>query len=76
MSENTNNLPKAVTAMTDFVCAILPFFILWNLRISKRAKTSIWTLLCFGMLSVTPVQTALASFFSHARDTFNFEVSD
>lgn len=42
-------ISSAVTAMTDFVCAILPFFILWNLRISKRAKTSIWTLLCFGM---------------------------
>ncbi|MCJ1262134.1 hypothetical protein MMC22_002004 [Lobaria immixta] len=67
-------ISSAFTAMTDFVCAILPFFILWNSRISKKAKTSIWTLLCFGMLSVTPVQTALASFFSHPRDPFNFEV--
>ena len=40
--------------MTDFVCAILPFFMLWDVKISKKTKVSIWVLLCFGMLLVIP----------------------
>ncbi|MCJ1265266.1 hypothetical protein MMC22_005141 [Lobaria immixta] len=47
--------------MTDFVCAILPFFILWDLKISRKAKTSVWILLCFGMLSITDSVPQLGS---------------
>ena len=68
ISGNTNIMSQAFPAMTDFVCAILPFFILWDLKISKKVKVSIWILLCLGMLSVIPRRSSRLTFLPCEKD--------
>ena len=64
---DANRLSLAFTTLTDFVCVILPFFILWDLKISKRAKISVWILLCFGLLLVVPCSYPRFQFLPLAR---------
>ncbi|KAK0633549.1 hypothetical protein B0T14DRAFT_575735 [Immersiella caudata] len=54
---NKNIVPTAtlahsiISACTDFLLALLPVLILWNVRLNKRTKIGIATLLSLGLLA-------------------------
>lgn len=40
----------AICIITDFVCALIPALIIWNIQLSKRAKMYVGIMLALGVL--------------------------
>ena len=51
-ASDANSRLKAISVFTDFLFAVLPFQIVWDLNMNRKTKISVLVLLCMASLSV------------------------
>jgi hypothetical protein len=54
VSRQTSNSPLAASSVADFVLAVLPWFILWDLQIKPKEKALIAAAMSLGLMYAIP----------------------